>query len=89
VKEIYCIVHGNVQGVFFRQFVKGKAEGLGISGYAKNLPDGTVEIVAQGKEDNLKLFLAAATVGPENAEVESANVSWGAVEQEMWGFSME
>ena len=47
-KEVYCTVHGEVQGVFFRQFVKEKADQLGVFGYAKNLPDGTVEIVAQG-----------------------------------------
>jgi acylphosphatase len=89
MKEIYCKIHGNVQGVFFRKFAQTKADEFGVSGYAKNIEDGDVEIVAQGKEENLKLFLNAITVGPEEAQVESAEVQWGPVEEEMWGFSIE
>jgi acylphosphatase len=42
------VVHGRVQGVFFRDGVRGQADLLGLKGWAKNLPDGTVEIVAEG-----------------------------------------
>ena len=80
-KEVYCTVHGEVQGVFFRQFVKEKADQLGVFGYAKNLPDGTVEIVAQGEESVLKNFLESISAGPENAQVESLNVMWGKIEE--------
>jgi acylphosphatase len=85
-KEVYCIVHGDVQGVFFRQFVKEKADILCVFGYAKNLDDGTVEVVAQGEEDVLKTFLESISAGPQNAQVESLNVMWGKIEEEYTQF---
>ena len=85
-KEVYCIVHGDVQGVFFRQFAKEKADTLGVVGYAKNLEDGTVEVVAQGEENVLKTFLESISAGPENAQVESLNVVWGKVEEQYTQF---
>lgn len=81
-KEVYCVVHGDVQGVFFRQFAKERADSLRIFGYAKNMEDGTVEVVAQGEEALLKTFLESISAGPENAQVESLNVMWGKVEEE-------
>ncbi len=85
-KEVLCIVSGDVQGVFFRQFAKEKAVALGVTGYAKNLPDGTVEVVAQGEDQVLKNFLESISAGPENAEVESLNVSWGKITEEFSQF---
>ena len=85
-KEIYCTIYGDVQGVFFRQFAKEKADSLGIFGYAKNMEDGTVEVVAQGEEDVLKTFLESISAGPENAQVESLSVMWGKVEEEYTQF---
>jgi acylphosphatase len=82
MKEFYCTVHGNVQGVFFRDFAKAKAEECQVTGYAKNLNDGTVEVVAQGEEENLKKFFNYISVGPDNAQVESAEVSWGPIPEE-------
>lgn len=49
--EIHAIVHGNVQGVGFRATVAQHALRLGLVGTARNLPDGTVEIFAQGKSE--------------------------------------
>jgi acylphosphatase len=80
-KEVYCVVHGDVQGVFFRQFAKEKADSLGVFGYAKNMEDGTVEVVAQGEESTLKALLESISAGPETAQVESLNVMWGKVEE--------
>lgn len=79
MRELLAIVHGDVQGVFYRRFIQMKAQELGITGTATNLPDGTVEIIAQGKEDHLKQLLGYIYTGTEHAEVESANVSWGPV----------
>ena len=50
MKCVHLIVSGRVQGVFFRPNVRNKAVELGLHGYAKNLPDGNVEVVAQGDE---------------------------------------
>lgn len=85
-KEVLCIVHGDVQGVFFRQFAKERADSLGVFGYAKNLDDGTVEVVAQGEEDTLKTFLESISAGPENAQVESLDIMWGKVEENYTAF---
>ncbi len=89
MKEIYCKIYGNVQGVTFRQFAKIRAGECLVTGYAKNLDDGTVEIVAQGQEENLKQFLASVSAGPEEAEVESLNVMWGPVEVPMKEFEIQ
>jgi acylphosphatase len=82
MKEILCKVYGDVQGVFFRAFAKEKAIEYGVTGYAKNLEDETVEVVAQGTEENLRKFLEAISVGPENGQVDSLNVSWGPLPEE-------
>jgi len=46
-----CLVSGKVQGVFYRASTRDKARSLGVSGWAKNLPDGRVEVVACGSQD--------------------------------------
>ena len=85
-KEVYCIVHGDVQGFLFRQFAKEKADGLGVFGYVKNLEDGTVEVVAQGDESILKVFLESISAGPEDAQVDSINIMWGKIEEPYTSF---
>ena len=87
-KEVYCVAHGDVQGVFYRKFAKETADSLGIFGYAKNLDDGTVEIIGQGEEFALKTFLESVSAGPENAQVESLNVMWGKIEEEYTQFDI-
>jgi acylphosphatase len=82
MKEIYCKVYGMVQGVFYRKFVQEKAQAFNVTGFAKNLEDGTVEIVAQGREEDLRKFLEPVSAGPDSAEVESINVSWGPLPEE-------
>ncbi|NPA13154.1 MAG: acylphosphatase [Aquificae bacterium] len=60
---------GTVQGVGFRYFVKNKADQFGVKGYVRNLPDGTVEVVAEGDEETLRKFFEAIEKGPPLAEV--------------------
>ena len=83
MKELFCKVHGNVQGVFFRAFAQKEARTLGVTGYAKNVADdmggGAVEIVAQGDEAKLRAFLAKISTGPEEAEVESVDTNFGPI----------
>ncbi len=76
-KEILYTIQGNVQGVFFRKFAQEKARELGITGYAKNNNDGSVEILAQGTPENLQVFTGFMNTGTENAEVESVNILKG------------
>jgi acylphosphatase len=63
-------VHGKVQGIFFREGAKTEAEKLGIKGFVKNDPDGTVYIEVEGEEGALKEFLGWCERGPQGAEVE-------------------
>jgi acylphosphatase len=62
-------VSGTVQGVGFRFFVQHKASALGLSGWARNLPDGRVEVYASGSPDRLSDLAAALHLGPRMAEV--------------------
>ena len=77
MKELFCKVHGKVQGVLFRAFAQKEARALGVAGYAKNEVDGTIEIVAQGEEEKLREFMAKILGGPDGAEVESVDLNWG------------
>ena len=72
-KLIYmrCTVYGKVQGVFFRASTRDQAKQLGILGYAKNMPDGCVEVVACGTDKALKKLQSWLHVGPSTSEVMS------------------
>ncbi|MCO4810609.1 MAG: acylphosphatase [Gammaproteobacteria bacterium] len=62
-------VHGRVQGVWFRDSTRREAERLAITGYAINLPDGNVEILAWGKPESLRELEAWLQQGPPLARV--------------------
>lgn len=62
-------VHGRVQGVFFRQTVRRNAESLGVNGYVRNNPDGSVSIEAEADEGTLKEFLDLCWQGTSKAKV--------------------
>lgn len=64
-----CVVHGTVQGVFFRQGTKDKAVELGITGWVRNNPNGTVECVICGDSDAMEEMSAWLWQGPASAKV--------------------
>jgi acylphosphatase len=72
--EFKAKVFGRVQGVGYRYFVKDKARKLDIVGYTKNLPDGTVEVIAQGEEANLQKLISELKKGPFLAKVEKLSI---------------
>jgi acylphosphatase len=63
------IVQGRVQGVGYRYFARRQAEALGVTGYARNRPDGTVEVVAEGAQRALDDFESRLRAGPDFASV--------------------
>ena len=68
---VLCHVSGRVQGVFYRGSAQREARGLGLKGFAKNLPDGRVQVLAAGDDDALARFREWLAVGPPSAEVTS------------------
>jgi acylphosphatase len=74
--RLRMVVSGRVQGVFFRGAAVGQARALGVTGYARNVDDGTVEIVAEGARGALELLAAWAHHGPRSARVEEVRIEW-------------
>ncbi len=70
------VVHGRVQGVFFRASTQKKAEELGLAGWVKNRPDGTVEIHAEGQQETLEKLIEWCRQGPALASVSSIDLDW-------------
>ena len=88
VKEIFCIVSGRVQGVFFRNFVCDIASALNLVGTVKNLTDGTVEAVAQGEEKALDEFIEKLKKGPMLAKVEAVTLKWREPSESFFDFKI-
>ncbi len=78
-KTLKIIVQGRVQGVGYRWFAREAARNLGIKGFVRNLPNGDVEIVAQGTPEVLDQFIQELSRGPAfahvvNLEIEELNL---------------
>lgn len=69
-----CVVSGRVQGVFYRASTAERARALGLTGYAKNLPDGRVEVLACGEEAKVQELIAWLWEGPPAAQVQGIEV---------------
>ena len=69
------IAHGRVQGVFFRDSTRREAERRGVSGWARNAPDGTVEAVFEGASDAVEAMLEFVRRGPGRAAVSRIDVT--------------
>ena len=74
MKKVKAIVMGRVQGVWFRANTMQEAKLLGVRGYARNLPDGSVEIVAEGESAAVDALIAWAGEGPPLAIVRHVRV---------------
>jgi acylphosphatase len=60
----------------FRASAADEARAMGVTGYARNLPDGSVEIVAEGRPEFLRMLAAWAVVGPPHARVDKVEEAW-------------
>ena len=69
-------VYGIVQGVFFRSSMKRVADKLGVKGWVRNLPDGSVEAVVEGPRDRVEELIKWAHKGPSLARVARVEVVW-------------
>jgi acylphosphatase len=73
---LHATVEGRVQGVGFRYFVVECAIQLGVSGWVRNLEDGTVEVVAEGERAPLNMLVEQLRQGPRGAYVTDLKTSW-------------
>jgi acylphosphatase len=69
------VVHGQVQGVFYRDSCRREAGRLGVTGFVRNLDDGTVEAVFEGDQDAVSTMLDWASSGPMRAQVSRVDVA--------------
>ena len=83
-----CVIFGKVQGVQYRVYAQDSAVELDLVGYVKNLPDGTVEVLAQGMPDILKEFVEYLYEGSLSSAVESVSVDWQTAEKTFTEFSV-
>ncbi len=73
---VKIVVSGRVQGVGYRYFIARIADELELTGYAKNLFNGDVEITAEGRKEFLEALAEKASIGPRGAKVNSCKVEW-------------
>lgn len=88
MKRAQVIVRGSVQGVFFRAETRDRASSLGLGGWVRNAPDGTVEAVFEGDDDRVESMVEWCRRGPPGAHVTDVDVTWVAPEGEE-GFSIQ
>ena len=87
--RFHAIVKGYVQGVGFRYYVLDAAVALGVNGWARNLWDGDVEVMAEGERDALVKLIAILRRGPRAAHVSGVDVEWGEYQGEFSSFNVK
>jgi acylphosphatase len=78
MSSLHLRIEGRVQGVCYRMCAADAAQALGITGWVRNRPDGTVEIEAEGEEPSLREFATWCRRGPPHAHVTRADETHGA-----------
>jgi acylphosphatase len=86
MRRIVIKVYGLVQGVFFRYTTRKVARKLGLTGIVKNMPDGSVYIEAEGKDEDLSELLKFAKRGPKYAEVSNIEYEYTEPQNKYKGF---
>ncbi|MDX2007188.1 MAG: acylphosphatase [Meiothermus sp.] len=76
MQRVTVLVSGKVQGVGFRFYTRKRAMEIGLAGYAENLSDGRVEVVAEGEAEDLEHLILHLRNGPRGSRVEAVDVQW-------------
>jgi acylphosphatase len=84
----HVVVRGDVQGVMFRATARQMAEVHGVTGWARNQSDGSVELVCEGEEPDVKALVDWCRQGPPRAEVGEVDVDWQPATLEFNRFSV-
>lgn len=85
-RQIVALAKGRVQGVGYRAFCADIAMRLNVDGYAKNLPDGRVEVIGEADEATLRQFVEQLREGPPMSRVEDVTFRWEEPTGEFRGF---
>jgi acylphosphatase len=87
--RLHVVVRGRVQGVGFRAFVVDNGLALGVTGWARNRWDGSVEVVAEGTRNNLNALLTALRRGPRMSNVTEVEQEWKPASGEFKSFGVK
>jgi acylphosphatase len=87
-ERAHVYVAGQVQGVFFRDSTREKAEQLGLTGWVKNLPDGRVEALFEGPSEWIREMIRWCEKGPPHAEVENVDAQFEVSEGDLTSFEV-
>lgn len=86
MERLHAIVTGRVQGVGFRYHTTNTARQLGLNGWVKNLPDQSVEVVAEGNRQQLEVLVDFLKQGPSSARVQNVQYEWQPATNEFTSF---
>jgi acylphosphatase len=86
--RLHLLASGRVQGVFYRQSAAAEARRLGLRGWVRNLPDGRVEVEAEGGRAALEALVSWCRRGPPSARVDQLTVTWGEPRGDLTGFEI-
>ncbi len=84
--RVHLRIYGQVQGVFFRASTEAEARRLGLTGWVRNCPDGSVEDVAEGPRAKLENLVVWCRHGPAHARVDHVEIEWSEATGEFSGF---
>jgi len=84
----HLFIEGRVQGVFYRAFTRGLALALGLKGWVRNLRDGRVEAVFEGKKELVEEAIKKCYIGPPHAAVTNIEIKWEPFEGDVKEFSL-
>jgi acylphosphatase len=88
LKRATVFYTGRVQGVGFRYTAREIACGYDLTGYVRNLPDGRVELVAEGEEKELRAYAEAVRASQLGSHIRNADVNWSEATEEFRGFEI-
>lgn len=88
MERLEAVVSGRVQGVSFRYATRQIARELNLLGWVRNLPDGSVQVLAEGQRPALQSLLDFLYQGPTGAQVKQVDFAWRAAEGDQNGFSI-
>ncbi len=71
MKTLRIYITGTVQGVFFRKYIKEKADELNIRGFVRNLDDGRIEVIAEGRDEKVNEMVEACKKGSAHSDVKN------------------